>query len=890
MSKTDSHEDDQKTEGRRTLQLKKPAEGGAVRSGAPAGRGKSAVVVERKRKRVVLTKDGAAARPEPAAPQPKPTFDPSVLKPRKPKAPDTGESSPRTGSASAPSSPSSAPPQSARPSPAMKGLTEEEREARMRALEGAKKVEEEMRRQEQENARRFADEQSRRDVEDQAAQEARRRREEEARRKDEEETRRLEEEARVKAEEEARTKAREEGPAPAAEQVREKSGAEPKKTPAKLREELEEEEARKGRAAPKVPGRRGESKRRQHKLSVKSALLGEEEGNRQRSLAALRRKREKQRKQVDHNPPERVVREVVIPDVITVQELSNRMATRSSDVIKSLMKMGVMATINESLDTDTAELIVEEFGHKVRRVSESDVEIGIGGDADDAADLIARAPVVTVMGHVDHGKTSLLDALRQSDVVAGEAGGITQHIGAYQVTLPTGGKITFLDTPGHEAFTAMRSRGAKATDIVVLVVAADDGIMPQTVEAINHARAAEVPMIVAINKMDKPDANADRVRQELLQHDVVVEEMGGDVLTVEVSALKKLNLEKLEEAILLQAEVLELKANPDRAAEGVVIEAELDKGRGPVATVLVQRGTLKVGDVFVAGAVWGRVRALLDDRNRPVDAVGPAQPVVVLGMNGTPSAGDDFAVVDNEGRAREISDFRTRQHDQKRQHAGRPASLESMFDKLKTQQASLLPILVKGDVQGSVEAVVGALDKMSTDEVKAKVVHAAAGGITESDVSLAAASDAPILAFNVRASKQARDAAEREGVEIRYYSVIYDLVDDVKAAMSGLLAPERRETTLGLAEVLDVFSAGKAGKAAGCLVTEGAVRAGAKARLLRDDVVIYEGDLGSLRRFKDEVKEVRAGTECGMSFANYSDMKKGDIIEVYEVEEIERTL
>jgi len=866
MSKTDSQQDDKTASGRRTLQLKAPAEPGAGRTEAAGGRGKSTVVVERKRKRTVVKKDaGTAAQSEGNAPSP--TFDASVLKPRKAR--------PAAAEAEAP-----------RPADKKRKLTDEEREARLRALEGAKQVEEQMRRQEEEIALRFAQDQARREAEESAAQEARRRREEETRRKTEEEERQKAEAEKKRLAEEERSKAADEE-RKAAETAKQRTEEPAVKKPLPRRVEEADDAGKKGRQPVRTVR---DSKRRQGKLSVNKALLGDEEEGRQRSLAALRRKREKQRKQETHLPPEKVVREVVVPEAITVQELSNRMATRSSDVIKALMKMGVMATINETLDADTAELVVEEFGHKIKRVSESDVEIGIGGAPDKVEEMEARAPVVTVMGHVDHGKTSLLDALRSSDVVAGEAGGITQHIGAYQVTLPTGGKITFLDTPGHEAFTAMRSRGAKVTDLVILVVAADDGIMPQTVEAINHARAAEVPMIVAINKCDKPDANPDRVRQGLLQHEVVVEEMGGDVLTVEVSALKRMNLDKLEEAILLQAELLELKANPNREAEGVVIEAELDKGRGPVATVLVQRGTLKVGDVFVAGAEWGRVRALLDDHGRQVKSAGPAQPVVVLGLNGTPSAGDDFAVVENDSRAREIADFRSRQKDKKRQAAGRPASLEAMFDKLKTDQASILPVLLKADVQGSAEAIVNALEKLGTEEVEAKVIHSAVGGITESDVSLAVASGAPILAFNVRANKQAREAAERDGVEIRYYSVIYDLVDDVKAAMSGLLAPERRENTLGLAEILEVFSAGKAGKAAGCLVTEGTVKSGAKARLLRDDVVVYEGDLGSLRRFKDEVKEVRAGTECGMSFANYNDMKAGDIIEVYEVEEVERKL
>jgi translation initiation factor IF-2 len=871
MSKTDSQQDDKTASGRRTLQLKTPAEPGAGRTEAAGGRGKSTVVVERKRKRTAVKKDAGSPAAQSEGNAPAPTFDASVLKPRKTTRPAAAEADA---------------PRQADKADKKRKLTDEEREARLRALEGAKKVEEQMRREEEEIALRFAQDKARREAEESAAQEARRRREEEVRRKAEDEERLKAEAEKKRLAEEERSKAADEE-RKAAEKAKLRTEEPAVKKPTPRRVEEADEAGKKSRQPVRTVR---DSKRRQGKLSVNKALLGDEEEGRQRSLAALRRKREKQRKQDIHQPPEKVVREVIVPEAITVQELSNRMATRSSDVIKALMKMGVMATINETLDADTAELVVEEFGHKIKRVSESDVEIGLGGAPDKDEEMEPRAPVVTVMGHVDHGKTSLLDAMRSSDVVAGEAGGITQHIGAYQVTLPTGGKITFLDTPGHEAFTAMRSRGAKVTDLVILVVAADDGIMPQTVEAINHARAAEVPMIVAINKCDKPDANPDRVRQELLQHEVVVEEMGGDVLTVEVSALKRTNLDRLEEAILLQAELLELKANPNREAEGVVIEAELDKGRGPVATVLVQRGTLRVGDIFVAGSEWGRVRALLDDRGRQVKSAGPAQPVVVLGLNGTPSAGDDFAVVDNDARAREVADFRSRQKEKKRQAAGRPASLEAMFDKLKTDQASILPVLLKADVQGSAEAIVNALDKLGTEEVEAKVIHSAVGGITESDVSLAVASGAPILAFNVRANKQAREAAERDGVEIRYYSVIYDLVDDVKAAMSGLLAPERRENTLGLAEILEVFSAGKAGKAAGCLVTEGTVKAGAKARLLRDDVVVYEGDLGSLRRFKDEVKEVRAGTECGMSFANYNDMKAGDIIEVYEVEEVERKL
>jgi translation initiation factor IF-2 len=611
-----------------------------------------------------------------------------------------------------------------------------------------------------------------------------------------------------------------------------------------------------------------------------------------RSLASVRRAREKekQRAQELRSEGQKVVRDVVVPETIMVQELANRMAVRGADVIKALMKMGIMATINQALDADTAELVAGEFGHRVRRVSAADVEIGLGGDTDEQEHLQSRPPVVTVMGHVDHGKTSLLDALRQTDVASHEAGGITQHIGAYQVTRPNGQRITFIDTPGHAAFTEMRARGANVTDIVVLVVAADDGIMQQTVEAIHHARAARAPVIVAINKMDRPDANPTRVRQELLQHELVVEEMGGDVLAVEVSAKTKAGLERLEEAILLQAEVLELGANPDRPATGAVIEARLERGRGAVATLLVQRGTIRVGDIFVAGSEWGRVRALLNDRGEPIASAGPSLPVEVLGLQGAPMAGDDFAVVDSETRARQVSEFRQRRQREASAKVASRGTLEQMFSKIAAGESKELAVVVKSDVQGSLEAIAGSMAKLGTDEVAVRVLHSAVGGINESDVTLARASNAMIIGFNVRANPQARDMARRDGVDIRYYSIIYNVVDDVKAALSGLLSPTLREKLLGNAMILEVFNITKVGKVAGCRVTDGVVRRGAKVRLLRDDVVIHEGSLKTLKHFKDEVREVKAGTECGMAFENYDNIQAGDVIECFELEEVARVL
>ncbi|MBT4464748.1 MAG: translation initiation factor IF-2, partial [Rhodospirillaceae bacterium] len=636
---------------------------------------------------------------------------------------------------------------------------------------------------------------------------------------------------------------------------------------------------------------RGEKRRRSGKLTIAEALGDGEE--RTRSLASVRRAREKEKQKQKQVLTEgkKIVRDVVIPETITVQELANRMAERANDVIKALMKMDVMASINEVIDADTAELLVSEFGHNLKRVSAADVEIGLKGtDDDDEGKLQSRAPVVTVMGHVDHGKTSLLDALRATDVAGREAGGITQHIGAYQVTLESGDKITFIDTPGHAAFTDMRARGASVTDIVILVVAADDGIMPQTIEAIAHAKAAEVPIIVAINKMDVEGADANRVRTELLQHDLVVEEMGGEVLTIEVSAKEKTNLDKLEEAILLQSELLDLKANPERAAEGVVIEAKMEVGRGSVATILVQRGTLNAGDIFVAGGEWGRVRALIDDHGNDAEQAGPSMPVEVLGLNGTPSAGDEVAAVDNEARAREVTEFRMNRERDVRAAAGARGTLEQMFEKIGQGEAQYLPIVVKADAHGSVEAIQAALEKMSTDEVKAQVLHSGVGGINESDITLANASGGMIAGFNVRANPQARDMAKRDGVEIRYYSIIYDLTDDVKKALTGMLAPTLRETLLGYAKVQEVFSVSKVGKVAGCIITEGQVKRGSRVRLLRDDVVIHEGELSQLKRFKDDVKDVKEGTECGMAFANYQDIQSGDMIECFDVEEVAREL
>ncbi|NEI73439.1 translation initiation factor IF-2 [Rhizobium lusitanum] len=634
-----------------------------------------------------------------------------------------------------------------------------------------------------------------------------------------------------------------------------------------------------------------DEERRRGKLTVTTANVDEDGSARGRSLSAMRRRQEKFRRSQMQETREKISREVVLPETITIQELSQRMSERAVDVIKFLMKEGQMMKPGDVIDADLAELIASEFGHTVKRVSESDIEQGIFNVADEEGELVSRPPVVTIMGHVDHGKTSLLDAIRKTSVVSGEAGGITQHIGAYQVE-QNGQKITFIDTPGHAAFTAMRARGAQATDIAILVVAADDSVMPQTIESISHAKAAGVPIIVAINKIDKHEANPQKVRTELLQHEVFVESMGGEVLDVEVSAKNGTNLDKLLEAILLQAEILDLKANPNRTAEGTVIEAQLDRGRGSVATVLVQKGTLRPGQIVVAGDQWGRVRALVNDKGEHVKEATPATPVEVLGLSGTPAAGDKFAVVENESRAREISEYRQRLARDKAaaRQSGQRGSLEQMMTQLQSVGVKEFPLVIKGDVQGSIEAIAGALEKLGTDEVRARIVHSGAGGITESDISLAEASNAAIIGFNVRANAQARQFAEREGIEIRYYNIIYDLVDDVKAAMSGLLSPERRETFLGNAEILEVFNITKVGKVAGCRVTEGKVERGVGVRLVRDNVVIHEGKLKTLKRFKDEVSEVNVGQECGMAFENYEDIRVGDTIECFRVEHITRTL
>ena len=839
---------------KKTLTLKRPGvEQGTVRQNFSHGRTKS-VVVETKKRKFSLPGEKQEA---PAAPV--------TLKPRAPQ-PAPAAPAPQPAPARAP-----APERAPNSGMVLNELSNEEMDARRRALQDSKVREVEERKRAADDARRRSEEDERRQRE----------REESARRQADEEARlQAEAASRARAEEEARRRA------PAAE-----AGT----------TETEDEKSRssvsavkRGPVKPETPAPRpaktkGEEDRRRGKLTLNTALSDEDA--RGRSLSSMRRRQEKFKRAQHGEQREKIVREVILPETITIQELASRMAERAVEVVKFFMKQGQMMKPGDVIDADTAELIANEFGHTVRRVAESDVEDGLFDIADDAADLKSRSPVVTIMGHVDHGKTSLLDAIRQANVVAGEAGGITQHIGAYQVE-QAGQKITFIDTPGHAAFTAMRARGAQATDIAVLVVAADDSVMPQTIESINHAKAAGVPIIVAINKIDKPDANAQKVRTELLQHEVFVESMGGEVLDVEVSATKGTNLDKLLEAILLQAEILDLKANPDRTAEGVVIEAKLDRGRGPVATVLVQAGTLRPGDILVAGNEWGRVRALVDDHGGQLKEAGPAMPVEILGLQGTPQAGDRFAVVENEARAREIAEYRQRLAREKAvaRQAGQRGSLEQMMSQLQTSGLKEFTLLIKGDVQGSIEAIVAALDKLGTDEVRARVVHSGAGAITESDVSLAETSGAAIIGFNVRANKQARDAAEQAGIEIRYYNIIYDLVDDIKAAMSGLLSPERRETFLGNAEILEVFNITKVGKVAGCRVTEGKMERGAGVRLIRDNVVIHEGTLKTLKRFKDEVAEVPVGQECGMAFANYEDIREGDVIEAYRVEMVTRTL
>jgi translation initiation factor IF-2 len=855
--------------GSKTLSLKPRTETGVVRQSFSHGRSKQ-VVVEVKKRRLP---GGEAKTAEPAAAPAARTAAPARPAPAAPKAPAAKPPAGRPAPSATPPKPSGV---------VLRTLTDEERNRRASALGDALLRDAEERKMAEEEARARATREAFEKAERDAA-----------------ETRKREEEDRRKHDEQTKKKADE--------VAKKRFGVDATEAPARTATprtmEAEEDEAprsfRRGSggaarpaAPPKRPTRSAQpgAERNRGRLTLVTAMDADEV--RERSAAAFRRRNRRAVRDLSNEPKEKLIREVTVPEFITIQELANRMAERGVDVIRLLMKQGQMAKITDTIDADTAQLIAEELGHTVKRVSEADVEEGVFDAADDPASLQPRAPVVTVMGHVDHGKTSLLDAIRSTNVVSGEAGGITQHIGAYQVTEPKHGKITFIDTPGHAAFTAMRARGAKVTDIVVLVVAADDGVMPQTVEAINHAKAAKVPMIVAINKIDKPDARPERVRTELLQHEVQVESMGGDVVDVEVSALKKQNLDKLLEMVGLQSEILDLKANPDRAAEGTVIEAKLDRGRGPVATVLVQRGTLHVGDIIVAGAEWGRVRALVSDSGDTVEEAGPSVPVEVLGFTGTPDAGDRLAVVESEARARELTDYRIRQRREKSaaRATGMRGSLEQMMSQLKTAGRKEFPLIIKGDVQGSVEAIIGSLEKVGNDEVAARIIHSGVGGITESDVSLAESSDAAIIAFNVRAHKEAREQAERSGIEIRQYNIIYDLVDDVKKAMSGLLTPERRETMLGNAQILEIFNISKVGKIAGCRVTDGKVERGANVRLIRDNVVIHEGKLSQLKRFKDDVREVTAGMECGMAFESYQDMRQGDVIECYRVETVQRSL
>jgi translation initiation factor IF-2 len=857
------------TDGKKPLGLGGVPRSGQVKQSFSHGRTKS-VVVETKRKRVVV---------------------PTVAKPGTPGA---GTSV----------SPASLGDPSKRPA----GISDAEMERRMAALRAAKA--------------REAEDILRRAEEDRMREEDRARRREEIEAKDREDRERAES-LRLKAEEEERTakaeaaakvaaaearradvlgtRARSTIPAPAAtakpadraapaapastEDARGPASAKPGLSPRKTDREKDDRSDKGAKRAG------GDDNRRAGKLTLNDALAGE--GGRTRSLAAMKRKQEKARAKALGlgQKAEKQVRDVQLPETIVVSELANRMAERAADVVKSLMKMGMMVTMNQAIDADTAELVIEEFGHKAVRVSDADVEQVIDTVKDSDENLMPRPPIVTIMGHVDHGKTSLLDAIRKTNVVTGEAGGITQHIGAYQVKTPNGQLVTFLDTPGHAAFTSMRSRGAQVTDIVVLVVAADDAVMPQTVEAIAHAKAAKVPMIVAINKIDKYDADPQKVRTDLLQHEVVVEAMSGDVQDVEVSAKTGLGLDDLLEAISLQAELLELRANPNRPASGAVIEAKLDVGRGPVATVLVQNGTLRKGDIFVVGEQWGKVRALINDKGETVAEAGPSAAVEVLGLSGTPSAGDTLNVVETEAQAREIADYRIKTAKDKRAAAGAATTLEQLMAKAKADQSvAELPILIKADVQGSAEAIVQAMEKIGNEEVRVRVLHSGVGAITDTDVALAEASKAPIIGFNVRANATARASATQKGVEIRYYSIIYDLVDDIKAAASGLLKAEVRENFIGYAKILEVFKVSGVGKVAGCLVTEGVARRSAGVRLLRDNVVIHEGTLKTLKRFKDEVKEVISGQECGMAFENYEDVRQDDVIEIFEREEIQRTL
>src|SRR5271168_1543262 len=851
----------------KTLTLKPRVETGTVRQSFSHGRTKQVVVEKRGKRRV-----GGDGPAETHAPEP------VVAKPAKPATP-----APAARTAPAPSRNNSG--------VVLRTLTEDERSARASALADSKVRDVEERRIAEEEAKRRSSKEGIEQAEREAA---------EARRKAEEDRHRQDEEAKRKAELEAKKRFGETEARPAATPAA-KPAIPVARAPGIAADITDEDEGprpmRRGPGgamrpvvAPKPTAKPAPQKQR-GRLTLVTALNADD--GRERSIASFRRRTQRLKGHQANEPKEKLVREVIIPEAINIQELANRMSERAVDVIRLLMKQGAMHKITDVIDADTAQLIAEELGHSVKRVAASDVEEGLFDIVDNSSDTEPRSPVVTVMGHVDHGKTSLLDALRHANVVSGEAGGITQHIGAYQVTSPESGKkITFIDTPGHAAFTAMRARGAKVTDIVILVVAADDGVMPQTIEAINHAKAARVPMIVAINKIDKPDAKPERVRTELLQHEVQVESLGGDVVDVEVSAKNKTNLDRLLEMIALQADILDLKTNSTRPAEGTVIEAKLDRGRGPVATVLVQRGSLRVGDIVVAGAEMGRVRALISDQGDTVEDAVPSVPVEVLGFNDTPEAGDRLAVVENEARARQITSYRAHQ---KRENAaasisGMRGSLEQMMSQLKTSGRKDFPLIVKADVQGSLEAILGSLEKLGTEEVAARILHAGVGGISESDVTLAEGFNAAIIGFSVRANKEAAAAAKRNGIEIRYYNIIYDLVDDIKTAMSGLLAPTLRETMLGNAQILEVFNISKVGKVAGCRVTDGTVERGANVRLIRDNVVVHEGKLSTLKRFKDEVKEVQSGQECGMAFENYYDMRVGDVIECYRVESIQRSL
>ena len=869
----------------KTLTLKPRVETGTVRQSFSHGRTKQVVVEKRGKRRV--GGDGPATEthaPEPVVAKP---AAPAAKAP--PARPAGTPAAPRSGSGVV-----------------LRTLTEDERSARASALADAKVRDIEERRLAEEEAKRRSSREGIEQAEREAA---------EARRKAEEDRHRQEEEAKRKAELEAKKRfgeaeaktatapstARPAAARPATTAGRPAAAVPAARAPGVASDGSDDDEGprqiRRGPGGamrpampPKTTHKPGPQKER-GRLTLVTALNADDV--RERSIASFRRRTQRLKGHASNEPKEKLIREVVIPEAINIQELANRMSERAVDVIRLLMKQGAMHKITDVIDADTAQLIAEEMGHTVKRVAASDVEEGLFDVVDNSTDTEPRSPVVTVMGHVDHGKTSLLDALRHANVVSGEAGGITQHIGAYQVTSPESGKkITFIDTPGHAAFTAMRARGAKVTDIVILVVAADDGVMPQTIEAINHAKAAKVPMIIAINKIDKPDAKPERVRTELLQHEVQVESFGGDVVDVEVSAKNKTNLDKLLEMIALQAELLDLKTNAERPAEGTVIEARLDRGRGPVATVLVQRGTLRVGDIIVAGAEMGRVRALINDQGVTIDEAGPSVPVEVLGFNGPPEAGDRLAVVENEARARQVTSYRAHQ---KRENAaasisGMRGSLEQMMSQLKTSGRKEFPLIIKADVQGSLEAILGSLEKLGTDEVAARILHAGVGGISKSDVTLAEGFNAAIIGFSVRANKEAAAAAKRNGIEIRYYNIIYDLVDDIKKAMSGLLAPTLRETMLGNAQILEVFNISKVGKVAGCRVTDGTVERGANVRLIRDNVVVHEGKLSTLKRFKDEVKEVQSGQECGMAFENYGDMRVGDVIECYRVETIQRSL